>query len=164
MHIKNNLKFLYAYAPAYVGTYALTYPKQYVYRYSLANDLLNSVLCIYFTFIVDGMQVDKIEYSLELKRPLAIRALRRSNIRKKITEYLYEINPNYSYTSEIAYHVGASPSNVIGALRGMGNRYKEDESLLSLNLIEEKKGGKNVRLYGITDFGKEIMSSMRSRR
>ncbi|MEM0466790.1 MAG: archaellum operon transcriptional activator EarA family protein [Candidatus Thermoplasmatota archaeon] len=102
--------------------------------------------------------------SLELKRPLAIRALRRSNIRKKIAEYLLEINPNYSYTSEIAYHVGASPSNVIGALRGMGTRYKEEESLLNLDLIQEKTGGKNIRLYGITEFGKEIMQTIKTRR
>ena len=114
---------------------------------------------------VDGMQSgNNINNSLDIKRPMVIRALRRSNIRKKIAEYLFDINPSCSYTSEIAYHVGASPSNVIGALRGMGTRYKEDESLLRLDLIEEKTGGKNIRLYGITDFGKEIIQSIKGRR
>jgi len=64
----------------------------------------------------DGMSQEEIlEISPELKRPLVVRALRRSNVRKKIAEYLFDISPNYSYTSEIAYHVRTTPSNVIGA-------------------------------------------------
>ena len=101
---------------------------------------------------------------LELKRPLAVRALRRSNVRKKIAEYLFEISPSYSYTSEIAYHVRTTPSNVIGAIRGMEERYKEDESLLSLDIIQETSTGNNIRLYGITDFGKEILKTIKERR
>ncbi|MCK4331968.1 MAG: hypothetical protein KAV40_00115 [Thermoplasmatales archaeon] len=103
-------------------------------------------------------------YSLDIKRPLVIRALRRSNIRKKVAEYLFDISPSYSYTSEIAYNVGATSSNVIGALRGMNSRYKKEESLISLNVIEEKSGGKNIRLYGITPFGKEMMETVKNRR
>jgi predicted transcriptional regulator with HTH domain len=98
-----------------------------------------------------------VDLSLELKRPLVVRALRRSNIRKKIAEYLFDISPSYSYTSEIAYNVKTTPTNVIGAIRGMGNRYREEESLLSLNLIEEKTGGKNIKLYGLTSFGEEVI-------
>jgi predicted transcriptional regulator with HTH domain len=105
----------------------------------------------------------EIASSLEVKRPLAVRALRRSNVRKKIAEYLFDISPNYSYTSEIAYHVRTTPSNVIGAIRGMEERYKEDESLLNLNIIQEKSCGKNVRLYGITDFGKEMLKTIKER-
>jgi len=98
--------------------------------------------------------------SLNIKRPLVIRALRRSNVRKKIAEYLFEISPSCSYTSEIAYNVKTTPTNVIGALRGMGTRYKEDESLLSLDIVEEKSGGKNIKLYGLTTFGKEMIESL----
>ena len=87
-----------------------------------------------------------------MKRPLVIRALRRSNVRKKIAEYLLDISPSCSYTSEIAYNVKTTPTNVIGAIRGMGSRYKEDESLLGLALVEEKSGGKNIRLYALTSF------------
>ena len=100
---------------------------------------------------------------LESNRPIAIRALRRSNIRKKIAEYLFEISPNYSYTAEIAYHVRTTPSNVIGAIRGMEERYKEDESLLNLDIIEEKSCGNKIRLYGITDFGKEMIKTVKDR-
>ena len=95
-----------------------------------------------------------------MKRPLVVRALRRSNVRKKIAEYLFEINPSCSYTSEIAYNVKTTPTNVIGAIRGMGSRYKADESLISLNIVEEKSGGKNIKLYALTSFGKEILEEV----
>jgi predicted transcriptional regulator with HTH domain len=114
---------------------------------------------------VDGMQNEEnVGDSFNIKRPLAVRALRRSNVRKKIAEYLFEISPSCSYTSEIAYHVGATSSNVIGALRGMNARYREDESLISLELVEEKSGGKNIRLYALTNFGKEIIDTIHNKR
>ncbi|MEA2055916.1 MAG: archaellum operon transcriptional activator EarA family protein [Candidatus Thermoplasmatota archaeon] len=100
------------------------------------------------------------EVSLDLRRPLVVRALRRSNVRKKIVEYLFEISPSCSYTSEIAYNVKTTPTNVLGAIRGMNTRYREEDSLLGLDLIEEKSGGKNIRLYGLTPFGKEMIESV----
>ena len=104
------------------------------------------------------------QLNLNINRPLVIRALRRSNVRKKIADYLFEINPSSSYTSEIAYNVKTTPTNVIGALRGMGSRYKVEESLICLNIVEEKSGGKNIRLYGLTPFGKEIIESLKYNR
>jgi predicted transcriptional regulator with HTH domain len=106
---------------------------------------------------------EEVASRLELNRPIAIRALRRSIVRKKIAEYLFEISPNYSYTAEIAYHIRTTPSNVIGAIRGMEERYKEDESLLNLDIVQEKSCGNNVRLYGITDFGKEMIKTVKDR-
>ena len=103
------------------------------------------------------------EISLDIKRPLVVRALRRRNIRKKIAEYLFDISPSCSYTSEIAYNVKTTPTNVIGALRGMGSRYKVEESLLGLNIVEEKSGGKNIKLYGLTPFGKEMLEEIKER-
>ena len=102
--------------------------------------------------------------SIDMKRPLVVRALRRSNVRKKIAEYLFDISPSSSYTSEIAYNVKTTPTNVIGAIRGMESRYKEDESLLGLGLVEEKKGGKNIKLYALTPFGKNVIESFKDRR
>ena len=94
---------------------------------------------------MDGMQEEnQLECSIDIKRPLVIRALRRSNVRKKIAEDLFEISPSSSYTSEIAYNIKTTPTNVIGAIRGMGSRYKTEESLLALNIIEEKNEGKNI--------------------
>lgn len=103
----------------------------------------------------------KLEISLDIKRPLVRRSLRRSDIRKRIAEYLFDISPSCSYTSEIAYHVKTTPTNVIGAIRGMESRYREDESLLSLEIVEMKSGGKDIKLYGITPFGKEILESIK---
>ncbi|MCX6666979.1 MAG: archaellum operon transcriptional activator EarA family protein [Euryarchaeota archaeon] len=107
---------------------------------------------------------NKVETSPEIKVPLAMRALRRSNIRKKIAEYLFDISPSCSYTSEIAYHVKTTPSNVIGAIRGMESRYRQDESLISLDIVEMKSGGKDIKLYGITSFGREIVESLKDKR
>ena len=110
------------------------------------------------------MQEDNdIDSLRDLKRPLVVRALRRSKVRKKIAEYLFDISPSGSYTSEIAYHVKTTPTNVIGAVRGMNTRYRKEESLISLNIIEEIDNVKDIRLYRITDFGKDILNSIREK-
>jgi predicted transcriptional regulator with HTH domain len=106
----------------------------------------------------------KLEFSLDMKRPLIARALRRSNIRKKVAEYLFDISPSCSYTSEIAYNVKTTPTNVIGAIRGMESRYRTEESLIGLDIVEERSGGKDIRLYGITPFGKEVLESLKNNR
>jgi len=108
------------------------------------------------------MQNDRdVTSSIDYRRPLIIRSLRRSNIRKKIAEYLFEISPSGSYTSEIAYSVKTTPTNVLGAIRGMGSRYKEEESLIALDIVEQVTGGTDVKLYKLTDFGKEILESLK---
>ena len=101
-----------------------------------------------------------LEKGIFLQRPLVVRALRRSAVRKKIASYLFDISPSGNYVSDIAYNVKTTPTNVIGALRGMNNRYKEDESLLQLNIVEEISGGKNIKLYRITDYGREILGNL----
>ena len=120
--------------------------------------------CIYF---LDGMREEtnkrKVEQSIDIKRPLVVRALRRSNVRKKIAEYLFDISPSSSYTSEIAYNVKTTPTNVIGAIRGMGSRYKTEESLLELGMVEENIQGHNIKLYSLTSFGKEVLESIKDR-
>lgn len=106
---------------------------------------------------------EKAVISPDILKPLVIRSLRRSSVRKKIADYLFEISPSGSYTSEIAYNVKTTPTNVIGAIRGMNSRYRDDESLMSLNLVEQIEGGRHrdIKLYRLTDFGKEIVESMR---
>ena len=104
---------------------------------------------------------NEINFSRDDKRPLVTRSLRRSNVRKKIAEYLFDISPSGSYTSEIAYNVKTTPTNVIGAIRGMDSRYREDESLINLNIVEQVPSGKDIKIYKLTDFGKEIMESFK---
>ena len=111
---------------------------------------------------MDGMpdDVDNV-LSRDDQRPLVVRSLRRSNIRKRIAEYLFEISPSGSYTSEIAYNVKTTPTNVIGAIRGMGSRYREDESLIKLDIVELSKGCSDIKIYKLTDFGKEIIGKLK---
>lgn len=106
---------------------------------------------------------DQHDFSVDAVRPLVTRALRRSKVRKKIAEYLFDISPSSSYTSDIAYHVKTTPTNVLGALRGMGTRYKKEESLIQLNIIEQLENNDDIKLYRITDFGKEILESIDDR-
>lgn len=101
--------------------------------------------------------------SPDMLRPLVVRSLRRSNVRKRIAEYLFDISPSGSYTSDIAYHVKTTPTNVIGAMRGMHSRYKDEESLLGLNLVEQIKGGKNIKIYRLTDLGKQMLITIKER-
>jgi len=108
------------------------------------------------------MQNDReIAFSKDRIRPLIIRSLRRSNIRKKIADYLFDIGPSGSYTSEIAYNVKTTPTNVLGAIRGMGTRYKEEESLIALEIVEQVSAGKNIKIYRLTEFGKNMMESLK---
>lgn len=93
----------------------------------------------------------------------AIKSLRRSNIRKRIVIYLNNISPNWSYLSEISYQVNTPGRNVKGAIYGIGNSYKKSDSLLCLNIIEEDTVGKDMRLFRITDFGKEVTKSMNNK-
>ena len=110
------------------------------------------------------MQIDNQRaYFKDHKRPLIIRSLRRSNIRKKIADYLFDIRPSGSYTSEIAYNVKTTPTNVLGAIRGMGSRYKVEESLISLEIVEQIESNRNIKIYKLTDFGKEIIESLRNK-
>jgi uncharacterized protein len=111
---------------------------------------------------MDGMHRERYnEESIDSKRPLVMRALRRSAVRRKIADYLFDISPSASYTSEIAHHVKTTPTNVLGAIRGMESRYRKDESLIALNIVELKEGGKDIKLYGLTPFGKEILQTIR---
>ena len=106
------------------------------------------------------LESNNLKHKYKLNRPLVLRALRRSNIRTKIVEYLFQISPSSSYTSEIAYSVKTTPTNVIGAIRGMQSRYKKEESLIDLNIVEECNEGNNIKLYRLTDFGNEIMKNI----
>jgi len=87
--------------------------------------------------------------------PLIIRSLNKSDLRKKILIFLARIYPRYTYLSEIARGVRSDPSNVLGCLKGMGNRYNGNSSLIELGLVEilEKDG---YRYYRITDYGNEV--------
>jgi predicted transcriptional regulator with HTH domain len=109
------------------------------------------------------MQNDvKITFSTSYKRVLVIKSLRRRITSKKIAEYLFELGPVGIYTLEIAYNVKTAPTNVIGAIRGMESGNKQEESLISLEIVEQVESRNNVKLYRLTDFGKEIIGNLKN--
>lgn len=111
---------------------------------------------------MDGMQ-DRKEVDPKLVRGLITRSLHRSNVRKKIAKYLFDISPNSTYTSDIAYHTHTAPISVIGVIHGLYFRYRKNESLISLNIVEQINSN-DMKLYRITDFGKEILESTKEKR
>ncbi|KPU62862.1 transcriptional regulator [Thermococcus argininiproducens] len=93
--------------------------------------------------------------------PHILRSLHRSELRKKILFYLHEIYPSSTYLSEIARIVRSDPSNVKGALVGMGNRYNGDSSLVYLGLVEEINHN-GFRYYKLTEHGKKVVEFLKT--
>jgi len=93
--------------------------------------------------------------------PFVIRAINRSELRKRILTYLYEIYPNSSYLAEISRVIRSDPSNVKGALIGLGNKYNGSSSLVSLGLVEviEREG---FKYYRLSDYGKKVVELLKS--
>ncbi len=92
--------------------------------------------------------------------PVIIRALNKSDLRRKVLFYLDSIYPNYTYLSEMARAIKSDPSNVLGCLRGMGNRYNGNSSLIELGLVEViERGG--YKYYRLTEYGKEVVKYSR---
>jgi len=88
--------------------------------------------------------------------PIIIRALNKSELRRKVIFYLDSIYPNYAYLSVIARDINSDPSNVLGCLRGLGNRYNGNSSLIELGLVEVTERGGN-KYYKLTEYGKEVV-------
>ena len=65
------------------------------------------------------------------------RSLRRSRVRTEVAMYLYKVYPKASYPADIARNIGIEPMNVIGGLRGMGNRFDKSNSLIGLGPVDE---------------------------
>jgi predicted transcriptional regulator with HTH domain len=80
-------------------------------------------------------------------------------VRTEVALYLYEIYPEASYPADIARNIGIDATNVIGALRGMGSRFDESNSLLGLGLVDiiEDKG---VTYYQLSEQGKLVMEKL----
>ncbi|AEH24923.1 helix-turn-helix domain-containing protein [Pyrococcus yayanosii] len=92
--------------------------------------------------------------------PHVLRSLHRSELRRRILLYLYEIYPSATYLSEIARVVGSDPSNVRGALVGLGNRYNGESSLVYLGLVEEVVNN-GFKYYRLTEYGKKVVEMLK---
>lgn len=78
------------------------------------------------------------------------KSLNRSKLRIMILKYL--LKNGSDYISEIARGVFSDPSNVKGALEGLGIRWKEQHSLVGLGLVMQ-----NGNNYCITMLGKKAL-------
>ncbi|CAD6493421.1 MAG: hypothetical protein DIAAKJNI_00490 [Candidatus Argoarchaeum ethanivorans] len=91
--------------------------------------------------------------------PIITRSLRKSRVRIQILSHLSKIYPKMSYPNEIARSAGVAPSNILGGLRGMGNRYNGNSSLVEMGLVEVIETNGDA-FYKLTELGKEICEYM----
>jgi len=96
--------------------------------------------------------------------PFVIRSINRSELRKRILFYLDQIYPSPTYLSEIARMVKSDPSNVKGALSGLGNRYNGSSSLVSLGLVEIVNDDRGFKYYRLTEYGRRVVKLLKSYR
>ena len=87
------------------------------------------------------------------------RSLRRSRVRTEIAMYLYKIHPEASYPADIARNIGIEPTNILGGLRGMSNRFDESNSLLGLGLVD-KIGDNGASYYLLSEHGKSVIENL----
>jgi len=92
--------------------------------------------------------------------PHVLRSLKKSVVRTTTLFYLYDIYPNATYPAEIARHTGIDASNVIGALRGMRDRYNGSSSLVEMGLVDviEREG---VKYYKLSEYGKRTVEFLK---
>jgi len=88
--------------------------------------------------------------------PTIIRALNKSELRRKVLFYLDAIFPNHTYLSELARGIRSDPANVLGCLKGLGNRYNGNRSLIELGLVEGLEQNR-FKYYGLTRYGKDVV-------
>ncbi len=87
------------------------------------------------------------------------RSLRRSRVRTEIVMYLYKIYPKDSYPAEMSRNIGIDPTNILGGLRGMSNRFDESNSLLKMGLVDRIERD-NVAYYRLSEPGKDLVESL----
>ncbi len=92
--------------------------------------------------------------------PQIVRALNKSVLKKRVLFYLNSIHPNADYAANIARMIRSDPSNVLGCLRGMGNRYNGNSSLIGLGLVEISNINR-YKYYRITELGRRVVDYLK---
>ena len=88
-----------------------------------------------------------------------MRSLKKSMVRTEILMYLYKIYPNASYPTGISKKTEIDATNVLGGLRGMGNWYRQSESLIGMELVEILPQ-EDSTYYKISEKGKRVIESI----
>ena len=90
--------------------------------------------------------------------PEIIFSLRKSKVRREVLGYLVNVHPNKVYISVISKSTEIGINEVYGALNGVKGRYKKENTLISLGLVDKEiKNG--ICLYCATPFGVEVWRS-----
>ncbi|MEA1993721.1 MAG: archaellum operon transcriptional activator EarA family protein [Euryarchaeota archaeon] len=84
--------------------------------------------------------------------------LRKSRVRREVLEYIVGTYPKGNQISMISKSINTGYNSVYGALEGVKGRYKKENSLLNLKLVE-KEINKDINLYYATSLGVEIWNS-----
>ena len=85
-------------------------------------------------------------------------SLRKSKVRREVLGYLVNVHPNKVYISVISKSTEIGINEVYGALNGVKGRYKKENTLISLGLVDKEiKNG--ICLYYATPFGVEVWRS-----
>lgn len=90
--------------------------------------------------------------------PNIIFILRKSKARKEVLEYLVNIHPDKAYISIISKSTNIGINEIYGALNGVKGRYKKENSLISLGLVD-KDIENGIYLYCATPLGIEVWKS-----
>ena len=92
--------------------------------------------------------------------PEIIFSLRKSKVRREVLGHLVNVHPNKVYISVISKSTEIGINEVYGALNGVKGRYKKENTLISLGLVDKEiKNG--ICLYYATPFGVEVWRSCR---
>ena len=110
-----------------------------------------------------GSEANAIAGDIAASRIRVSRSLRRSRVRTEIAMYLYGTYPEASYPAEIGRGTGIDATNVIGALRGMGSRFDESNSLLGLGLVDKVRDS-GATYYQLSEQGKSVLEKLNPNR
>lgn len=92
------------------------------------------------------------------------RSIARSTVRKEVHLHLCGVYPKGETVAEIIAATGYDERSVLGALIGDGDRYKSDDSLVTVRLAkvkEEEYHGNKVMIFSATSNGKEVDELLR---
>lgn len=106
-------------------------------------------------FMDTNFRFDNLEQIKEIQ--IAIQLLRKSRTRFLVLNWLASIYPRASYSMEIARNTHLHPTQVIGALKGVGKQYSIDNSLCARKLCEVAGKNSQTIWYRATQRGCEVL-------
>jgi len=98
---------------------------------------------------------------MEASDEVVIRSLRRSRIRVAVLMFIAQSFFRQASLKELQKGLNICASNILGAIMGDGRRYKVEDSLISMGLLERAEtymGGFTIICYRLTEKGAYIVA------